>query len=72
MVATLILYQDIACHNLKSREYRQGIDQVDDIVQVSLRTELQEVRRVREEMNQLMDTVRILSITCKPLTLESG
>lgn len=49
--------EDIACHNLKSREYRQGIDQVDDMVQVSLRTELQEVRRVREEMNQLMDTV---------------
>ena len=41
------------------------------MVQVSLRTELQEVRRVREEMNQLMDTVRILS-NGKLLTLESG
>ena len=42
------------------------------MVQVSLRTELQEVRRVREDMNQLMDTVRVLSIACKLLTLESG
>ena len=49
--------EDIACHNLKAREYRQGIDQVDDTVQISLRTEIQEVRRVREEMNQLLEMV---------------
>ena len=52
--------QDVARHNLKCREYRQGIDQVDDMVQVALRTEIQEIRRVREEMNQLMETVRLL------------
>ena len=45
-------------HNLKCREFRQGIDQVDDTVQVALRTEIQEIRRVREEMNQLLETVR--------------
>ena len=29
------------------------------MVQVALRTEIQEIRRVRDEMNQLMETVRI-------------
>ena len=56
--------QDISCHNLTSRQYRQGIDQVDDIVQVALRTEVQEVRRVREEMNQLLEMVRLVITWC--------
>ena len=47
----------MSLHNLKCREFRQGVDQVDDTVQVALRTEIQEIRRVREEMNQLLETV---------------
>lgn len=57
----------MSLHNLKCREFRQGVDQVDDTVQVALRTEIQEIRRVREEMNQLLETVlkhgqKVLSI----------
>ena len=57
----VISLQDVARHNLKCREYRQGIDQVDDMVQVALRTEIQETRRVREEMNQLLEIVTFFS-----------
>ena len=59
--SVLILPKDIASHNLRSREYRQGIDQVDDVVQVALRTEIQEIRRVREEMHQLLEIVKEFS-----------
>ena len=49
--------EDIIIHNLKAREFRQGIDLVEDNVQVSLRHENQEIRRVRNLMEQLTDKV---------------
>ena len=49
--------EDIIIHNLKAREFRQGIDLVEDNVQVSLRHENQEIRRVRNLMEQLSDKV---------------
>ena len=49
--------EDIIIHNLKAREFRQGIDLVEDNVQVSLRHENQEIRRVRNLMEQLSDQV---------------
>ena len=49
--------EDVIIHNLKAREFRQGIDLVEDNVQVSLRHENQEIRRVRNLMEQLSDKV---------------
>ena len=51
--------EDIIIHNLKAREFRQGIDLVEDNVQVSLRHENQEIRRVRNAMEQLSDQVQL-------------
>ena len=49
--------EDIIIHNLKAREFRQGIDLVEDNVQVNLRHENQEIRRVRDIMQQQSDQV---------------
>ena len=49
--------EDIIIHNLKAREFRQGIDLVEDNVQVNLRHEHQEIRRVRDILQQQSDQV---------------
>ena len=45
----------VAC--MRARDNRQGAEMVEDLVQKGLRTEVAEVRRLREEMVILMDTV---------------
>ena len=49
--------EDICIHNLRAREFRQGIELVEDAVQNALRHEMQEIRRVREEMEKLENQV---------------
>ena len=50
---------------LGAREYRQGGELVEDGVQAGLRAELGEIRRMREEMVILTDTIHTQLTRCK-------
>ena len=65
--------EDVCIHNLKAREFRQGslkdcritfilclssgVDLVDDVVQESLRQEINEIKRIRGEFEKLLEQV---------------